>query len=289
MKKRELNIILSVSTICLCIAIIMFGVYSAKNASLKVSGSVGFVAHNCNAIVTIQTNGDAINTEGERTIDGTMVRTETANLTQIKIEGSDKTESLPAFYFCDLTDSGNPNDIQLIFTIENTSEYPIAAKFSAIKTTASGVTIYNSDGINQWSDSNAETIEIETGKTNKIILVIKCLGNSNISDSSSNLSLKLDLYKNVKTNINFDLTGQLSASCNAISPCTWEQWINSVNYDLVDADGHPIVLTINSTDNKVEYTVVDKRYGTQTYYIYLNDEVQYGNSIIVNNGQYNVK
>lgn len=45
MKKKKFNLLLEIATLCLCIAAIAFGVYSAKNASLNVSGTVGFISH----------------------------------------------------------------------------------------------------------------------------------------------------------------------------------------------------------------------------------------------------
>lgn len=52
MKKRKFSLILNVVAICLSICAIAIGVYSIKSAKLGISGSVGFVAHNCNVDVT---------------------------------------------------------------------------------------------------------------------------------------------------------------------------------------------------------------------------------------------
>lgn len=52
MKKRKLNLFLNIAVICLCCASICFGVYSAKTASLNVSGTIGFNAHNCSVEVS---------------------------------------------------------------------------------------------------------------------------------------------------------------------------------------------------------------------------------------------
>ena len=57
MKKKKLNLLLNISIICLCITAIAFGVYSAKTASLNVSGTVGFTAHNCEVYVAGQITG----------------------------------------------------------------------------------------------------------------------------------------------------------------------------------------------------------------------------------------
>ena len=47
MKKRKFSMLLNIAVLCLCVAAIAFGVYSAKNASLNVTGTIGFQAHNC--------------------------------------------------------------------------------------------------------------------------------------------------------------------------------------------------------------------------------------------------
>ena len=57
MKKRKFNILLNIATLCLCVAAIAFGVYSAKQASLNVSGTIGFSAHNCEVYVAGQITG----------------------------------------------------------------------------------------------------------------------------------------------------------------------------------------------------------------------------------------
>ena len=57
MKKRKFNILLNIATLCLCVCAIAFGVYSAKQASLNVSGTIGFSAHNCEVYVAGQITG----------------------------------------------------------------------------------------------------------------------------------------------------------------------------------------------------------------------------------------
>ena len=57
MKKRKFNLLLNIATLCLCITAIAFGVYSAKTASLNVSGTIGFSAHNCEVYVAGQITG----------------------------------------------------------------------------------------------------------------------------------------------------------------------------------------------------------------------------------------
>lgn len=47
MKKRKFSMLINIAIICLCVCSIAIGVYSAKQASLNVNGTIGFTAHNC--------------------------------------------------------------------------------------------------------------------------------------------------------------------------------------------------------------------------------------------------
>ena len=50
--KRKFSLILNISSLCITIASIIIGVYALQQASLSLKGSVGFVAHNSNVVVT---------------------------------------------------------------------------------------------------------------------------------------------------------------------------------------------------------------------------------------------
>ena len=57
--KRKSRIIINIMTLCLCISAIAFGVYSAKNASLDITGTIGFNAHDCDVRVFATMTGGA--------------------------------------------------------------------------------------------------------------------------------------------------------------------------------------------------------------------------------------
>ena len=51
MKKKKR--VVGIALIALCLSMLAFGVYAAKQASLNVNGTVGFNAHNCQAEVEV--------------------------------------------------------------------------------------------------------------------------------------------------------------------------------------------------------------------------------------------
>lgn len=66
--KRKSRIIINIMTLCLCISAIAFGVYSAKNASLDITGTIGFNAHDCDVrVFATMTGGATIGSDGSLT------------------------------------------------------------------------------------------------------------------------------------------------------------------------------------------------------------------------------
>ena len=116
MKKRKFSMLLNIAVLCLCVCAIAIGVYSAKNASLNVSGTVGFTAHNVKAKVEAWISGFATTADGapvtgkeQITADGgLMLDGKDASFNLGATEGSSDTATR---YFSDLGTSGNPEDI----------------------------------------------------------------------------------------------------------------------------------------------------------------------------------
>ncbi|MDY2696211.1 MAG: hypothetical protein SOV27_03515, partial [Eubacteriales bacterium] len=100
MKKKKFNLLLEIATLCLCIAAIAIGVYSAKNASLNVSGTIGFEAHNVKATISAQIKGDGV-TGSTASADGTP-RTDYATIgNTVNLTGTETTTqslALTKFY-----------------------------------------------------------------------------------------------------------------------------------------------------------------------------------------------
>ena len=64
MKKRRIGLFLNIVTICLSVVAITIGVFSIKQASLGVNGSVGFVAHECKVNISAYMYGYATSQDG---------------------------------------------------------------------------------------------------------------------------------------------------------------------------------------------------------------------------------
>ncbi len=136
MKKRKFNILLNIAVLCMCVCAIAIGVYSAKTASLNVSGTIGFQAHNCKVRVLGKITGavDASNNAiTSNTSTATINYTDSSNTSQGKlIDGTADIWSFGSIFFDDLnsTEDEIATDIIFTFTITNESSYEILASMS---------------------------------------------------------------------------------------------------------------------------------------------------------------
>lgn len=125
MKKRKFNLLLNIATICLCVSAIAFGVYSAKNASLNVTGTVGFQAHNCDVYVYGTVAG------GTQTGGSANFGTESS---YVNVHDTTKNSwSLGTLMFDDLGDvpeGKNANDIVITLKMYNQSKFDVKATFN---------------------------------------------------------------------------------------------------------------------------------------------------------------
>ena len=126
MKKRKFNILLNIAVLCMCVCAIAIGVYSAKTASLNVSGTIGFTAHNCKVRVLGKITG-AVN---EKNVALDPANTPALNYQESAdtgklIDGKADKWDFGSIYFDDLnTDKYHEvNDIVFTFTITNESDY----------------------------------------------------------------------------------------------------------------------------------------------------------------------
>ena len=171
MKKRKFNILLNIAVLCVCVCAIAIGVYSAKTASLNVSGTIGFQAHNCKVRVLGKITGavDASNNAiTSNTSTATINYTDTSNTSQGKlIDGTADTWSFGSIFFDDLnTDKYHEvNDIVFTFTITNESAYYV------------DVTV-NQDCINDnrifiYAPNNGETLAPKDQTGSSVTLTVK--------------------------------------------------------------------------------------------------------------------
>ena len=171
MKKRKFNILLNIAVLCMCVCAIAIGVYSAKTASLNVSGTIGFTAHNCKVRVLGKITGavDASNNAiTSNTSTPTINYIDTSNTSQGKlIDGTADTWSFGSIFFDDLnTDKYHEvNDIVFTFTITNESAYYV------------DVTV-NQDCINDnrifiYAPNNGETLAPKDQTGSSVTLTVK--------------------------------------------------------------------------------------------------------------------
>ena len=119
--KKKFSLWLNIVTICLCVCAIMVGVYAATNATLTVSGQIGFEAHGCQGTVSGTIKGHALK-NGENHQDGMPSETAEA-LDSGKVANFNESLALGDRYFSDLKEQdGTPSPIIITLSITNTSK-----------------------------------------------------------------------------------------------------------------------------------------------------------------------
>ena len=142
MKKRKFSIFLNIAVLCLCLAAIAFGVYSAKNAQLNMSGTIGFTAHNCK----VRVKGDITNAVIDENSNTTL--RDSADATKGVLIGSDSSTgawNIGAINFDDLNVEGNKqvNDITFTFEVTNESDYWVDCEVNTEYMTGTRINIYS--------------------------------------------------------------------------------------------------------------------------------------------------
>ena len=190
MKKKKFNLLLNIATICLCVAAIAFGVYSAKNTSLNVSGTIGFSAHDC--LVTISGKYKAY------TADNLATRTETA-IAETKVGGSAKSDyekTLPinkTLYFSDLATDNNGHEIVFELTITNNSAFEIKVKApTPTLTTSAGVEITT---VTSATSNASFTLDKDATKTIILTFTLSDVENAESIDPTSRFNINLSFEK----------------------------------------------------------------------------------------------
>ena len=242
MKKRKFNLLLNIATLCLCIAAIAFGVYSAKQASLNVSGTIGFTAHNC--LVNITGNYKAYTSDN-------LATRKTNALTETNVGGSasaDYNKTLPiegTLYFSDLATDNHGHEIEFELTIKNNSPFKITVKAPApTLTTAESVAITSVTG----STSNASfTLEQKDATNSSTTIFLKF--------TLADIEKAAEIANTSKFNIN--LSFEMWKPFATIDTVTEEVYVNNAwkkitTPKLVTTMGHSIVGTEARTDGLTE-------------------------------------
>ena len=184
MKKRRFNLLLEIATICLCIAAIAFGVYSAKNASLNVTGTIGFNAHNVEYDVVGWIYGHA----GD---DDKPIAEPTGEDDKVKLDkNSEGVLTLGAKEFSDLGDSGEPETIYVVLQITNNSAFNIMVKANLTESTSTDTNVTISA-----PNSMAILGTTDDDKTGTIQFALTISADTQKVELGNNVSLKVDLEK----------------------------------------------------------------------------------------------
>ena len=195
MKKRKFNILLNIAVLCMCVCAIAIGVYSAKTASLNVSGTIGFTAHNCKVRVLGKITG-AVNASNvaldPATTPALNYYDSTDNTKGKLIDGTADSWNFDKIYFDDLNAEGDAIATDIVFTFTLTNEstaYDVIATLNvknlpnSIKPTVTFTTGSNNSGF---------VCELKKDKTAvTMTLTLSLLTSENISNATKNLDFTL--------------------------------------------------------------------------------------------------
>ncbi len=193
MKKRKFSLILNVVAICLSICAIAIGVYSIKSAKLGISGSVGFVAHNCNVDVTGYIYGHA---SGNVANGKPVEQSSKEKLKDLSLRGVDATLSFGERYFSDSTTSGIPEDIKLVLTLTNASDFNILVD----------VETPESSNFDIICDNNYTVLYTDENKSATITIILS------LNPDSNGVYQTLSTAVNVNISINLSKIPEISSA-----------------------------------------------------------------------------
>jgi len=147
--RKNKSKLMAFSLLALCLACLGFGVYALKNATLTVTGTVGFTAHDCMVNVLAYIEGDGVVTDengivtpdnhgapSERRALNIAKNAETnADTNEMLVGGASesewtKTAQVGAIFFTDLTETGEVAQIKMTFTLTNQSAFAVTASIS---------------------------------------------------------------------------------------------------------------------------------------------------------------
>ena len=176
----------------MCLCAIAIGVYSAKTASLNVSGTIGFTAHNCDVGVEVNVWGDAVVGETANP-EGTPRPASSPKTLTKEIRGAttaNESLNLGAIYFSDMTDGDNIADIVVKFSFTNQSKFSILADIERAESTQEGVKITYSDFVTMKEQGKGE-------ESKGVITVTFSKTNANtLTDFAINLNVSFEKYSN---------------------------------------------------------------------------------------------
>ncbi len=273
MKKRKFNLLLNIATLCLCVCAIAIGVYSAKQASLNVSGTIGFTAHNVKANIEAWISGHSDTADGEPITNEVQI---TAN-GGLALNGGDASFNLGATagsgsatrYFSDLGTSGDPEDIIVKIKITNTSDFDILVNVDLANCKATTTELESIIKV----DYDKSAVVLAKTESTTFTFNIKLLPNADGSygnaalttPTSNNIQLKMNLEKSaytqsqVKTDApikQFTTTEVESIKTGLGSVSVWETYEYGDTYKCY-AERYPYYIEMGERNNeKVKWLIV---------------------------------
>ena len=195
MKKRKFNILLNIAVLCMCVAAIAIGVYSAKTASLNVSGTIGFTAHNCKVRVLGKITGAVDSSNNALPESTASLNYQESASTGKLIDGTSDSWNFGKIYFDDLNVVGNAiaTDIVFTFTLTNESAYDVVATLNVDKLPDS---IQPKVAFSSGSNNSGFVCELKKEKTPvTMTLTLKLLTSEQIQDATNNIDLSLSFER----------------------------------------------------------------------------------------------
>lgn len=189
--KKKFSLWFNIVTICLCLCAIAVGVYSASNASLSVTGQIGFTAHGCKLTIEGTLSGYATTDNATSVINGTK-------LTTVNLNNNSDDMALGNIYFSDLTGSAEIPQITLELEITNKSPYAVIGTVS-VPATSGNLKITSSVPSIELAEDQAE------GCTDTITLTFEVV-NPNLPVNDIDLSTLTGLNISFDKNSTYSLT-----------------------------------------------------------------------------------
>ena len=195
MKKRKFNILLNIAVLCMCVCAIAIGVYSAKTASLNVSGTIGFTAHNCKVRVLGKITG-AVNASNvaldPATTPALNYYDSTDNTKGKLIDGTADSWNFDKIYFDDLNAEGDAIATDIVFTFTLTNESNAYDVIATLNVDNLPSNVKPAVTFSTGSNNSGFVCELKKDKTAvTMTLTLSLLTSENISAATKNLDLTL--------------------------------------------------------------------------------------------------
>ncbi len=267
MKKRRIGLFLNIVTICLSVVAITIGVFSIKQASLGVNGSVGFVAHECKVNISAYMYGYATTQDGYP-IEKPTTDAEKHYLTYGS-SNTEATESKPlmvyddqnnglsfninsgnGIYFSNMSATNVVEPITIVLTVTNGTQNLILVED---KTTVATDAKYSVDCDNYTSVLNSTDGNKSTTITYTLLPAKDGAGKYVNITTMVNVSLSMNFSKIDTTNIS--TTGFETSGENITEVPTKEVWGSDILIIPSNING-TVCTNISTPQNVKDYRVV---------------------------------